>query len=417
MQHRTLVALLVLHVTIAHAATADIDGDGIVDSEEDGNGNGIVDVGETDWRNADTDGGGEADGSEIRNGRDPFLITDDMTFDMDGDGLTNGEEFNRGTNPRNPDSDGDGLSDRNDPFPLEKAFRTDADHDGVADEWEAQHGLSPSDPTDALGDKDGDGLTNKKEFTEDTDPKTKDTDRDGIADGEELERGTDPEESPCLALTENPPPIFPDLAGHWSMEFVGLLSRTLAQPSREPIIKGYAQAHDAPLFAPDNQISRFEILKIALMSSCIRLERGFPEELREFSDVPKTEDSSETSDDKLRRKVIYTASSLGIVQGYPDGSFRPERPVNRAEALKMILLAAQIDRTDDVAIPFPDIYEGEWYIPYVKQAISFDLVEGYGDGFFRPATFITRAEAAKITHHVMLSNPHVNGYVLVGEGG
>ena len=54
---------------------------------------------ETDRMNADTDRGGEADGAEVRAGRNPLLQVDDFTWDKDEDGLTNGEEFEKRTNP------------------------------------------------------------------------------------------------------------------------------------------------------------------------------------------------------------------------------------------------------------------------------------------------------------------------------
>ncbi|MDY6904557.1 MAG: hypothetical protein SWH61_07715 [Thermodesulfobacteriota bacterium] len=65
----------------------------------------------------------------------------------------------------------------------------DLDGDGLPDTWEIQHGLDPSDITDAMTDNDapeGDGLTNLEEYCRGTDPINADTDGDGINDGEEF---------------------------------------------------------------------------------------------------------------------------------------------------------------------------------------------------------------------------------------
>src|SRR3989344_4694538 len=71
----SLCALLTFTPFLASAQTGyDIDGDAIPDKDEDVNNNGIVDVGETDWKNADTDNGGEADGTEKKTGRNPFVM-------------------------------------------------------------------------------------------------------------------------------------------------------------------------------------------------------------------------------------------------------------------------------------------------------------------------------------------------------
>src|SRR3989338_6734878 len=419
--HRFLTFLLCIVLSAtpfpASAQTAfDIDGDAIADKDEDVNNNGIVDVGETDWRNADTDNGGEADGSEIKAGRDPFIRQDDMTFDADGDGLTNGEELLRSTDPKKADTDGDGIMDKADPFPLEKAFTKDEDKDNVADEWEQENQLSVTTPADATEEADNDGLNNSEEFIEGTDPNDKDTDKDGVEDGEEVEEGTDPEESAWLhAGTQSL--SFGDMSGHWAEAVVSVLSRTQILPTLEPIVKGYMQPGEPTFFLPDRNISRFEILKIALYSSCISLRVDWDTASPiTFTDVPRISRPRESDDREQHRKIIYTAASLGIVQGYEDGTFRPDQPVTRGEALKIMLAASRLEDIDEeIEIPFSDVDESTWSLPYIIKALLYDLIEGYGDDTFHPDDAITRAEAAKIVHHIMISNPNVNGYVIPND--
>jgi len=101
--------------------------------------------------------------------------------------------------------------------------------------------------------------------------------------------------------------------------------------------------------------------------------------------------------------AIAYAHGDGIVQGYEDGSFHPDKVLNRAEFTKMIISARFTSREieDCIALStakdrFPDIYYAFWYGKYVCLAKSWGIVGGYPDGTFRPERTISYAEAAKI---------------------
>lgn len=81
----------------------DTDNDSISDGVEDANHNGVVDTGETNPCNADTDGDGMPDGWEVDNSLDP-LVEDDASEDSDGDGYNNLAEYQKNTDPNNADS-------------------------------------------------------------------------------------------------------------------------------------------------------------------------------------------------------------------------------------------------------------------------------------------------------------------------
>lgn len=84
---------------------ADSDHDGLEDYLEDGNGNGLVDPGESDPNDPDSDEDGLQDGDEVTRGTDP------LRADSDGDGVNDGTEVAEGTDPLSDDTDGDGYDD------------------------------------------------------------------------------------------------------------------------------------------------------------------------------------------------------------------------------------------------------------------------------------------------------------------
>ncbi len=415
--HLVLAFSLVASPLSALAVTVDVsdlDGDGLANLQEDVNENNKVDTGETDPLRADTDGGGESDGSERKYGRNPLKGEDDYSADPDSDGLPNGLEVQRGTDATVSDTDGDGVSDKDDPFPLEKTFKTDADHDGIADEWEIAHGFKTNAAVDADLDADSDGITNREEFVADTDPRSDDTDRDGIPDGEEVAEGSDPAESLCLSFAESNITRFGDIFGHFAEEGIYQLSGLRVSATQQAIIGGYA-SDSGRIYLPDRPVTRLEFLKMALLGSCISLEPAVVGEALTFSDMTEVLDIDASLDDILRQRLVKTGVLHGIIRGYEeDNSFHPDMPIARAEALKMLLSAS---RLNDIVMSgsgttFSDISSADWFDGVVRQGAALGIVQGYNDGTFGPAKPITRAEAALIILRAIRINPGVNGEVL-----
>jgi len=416
-----LVAALFVTASIPHAfalsSTMDTDGDGLTDAIEDANGTNAMDGGETDPFNADTDGGGESDGSEVSGKRNPLDPTDDMTYDSDGDGWVNGIEASEKTDPHNQDTDGDGLVDPSDPFPLDSRYQVDANSNKLPDEWEVATGLSKSTATPTrVDDPDGDGLTNAEELARGTNPLMTDTDRDGVDDKTELDLSSDPKENACLSFG----PVtadFSDTKDHWAEKIVSRLSRTLILPSSTSVIRGYAVATGAlSPFNPDQKITRYEFLKMVMLTTCSKIRTSSDDAKTTFSDVRKDAPINENPDAAFKRQIIYSASHYSFVAGYEDGTFRPDAPVNRAEALKILSLASSLQAIEVFSpLSFSDVSLDDWYSPYVTAAASREIVRGYEDGTFKPGNAITRAEAAKIVYFTMLGNPTINGYVLPTE--
>lgn len=107
--------------------------------------------------------------------------------------------------------------------------------------------------------------------------------------------------------------------------------------------------------------------------------------------------------------TIYQAafadlSEQGVIQGYQDGLARPERPLNRAEALKIVLRLQR--STQDLvaryqgnlpAMPlFWDTDQSQWYAPYVEAAFEKSFITGYPDGSLRPGQMLRVEEAVAL---------------------
>lgn len=95
---------------------------------------------------------------------------------------------------------------------------------------------------------------------------------------------------------------------------------------------------------------------------------------------------------------ISALVSLGAVGGYPDGTFRPEQTLNRAEFLKIVLLTDDSVRisSSDAAKCFPDVEADAWFSKYVCLALKRGIIQGYPDGLFHPDRPVNYAEALKI---------------------
>ncbi|MFY0584069.1 adventurous gliding motility lipoprotein CglD [Cystobacter fuscus] len=157
-------------------ANQDSDGDGLSDSAEDTNKNGVVDSGETDPRKRDTDGDGLSDATEINTSK-----TDPLNADMDGDTCKDGEEDRNGNGivdpgETNPKKAGD----------CGGATGVDSDQDGISDDVEKANGTNPNNPdTDGDGLRDGQEDRNRNGQVDpgETNPRSKDSDCDGLLDG------------------------------------------------------------------------------------------------------------------------------------------------------------------------------------------------------------------------------------------
>lgn len=179
---------------------------------------------------------------------------------------------------------------------------------------------------------------------------------------------------------ENPLP-FTDTVGHWAESYIQKLY------SRE-VVSGY----NAENYGPDNNLTRAELSKILLNLWGIQAP---PVIEAPFKDI-------ETSD--WHAGYVAKMKELGVIEGYNDGTFKPNQAINRAETLKMLFKMAgkSVENVDMATNPFSDVAKNEWYAPYIIYASQQGYVNGYVDseghstGIFGPDNNVTRGEIAKI---------------------
>ena len=116
----------------------------------------------------------------------------------------------------------------------------------------------------------------------------------------------------------------------------------------------------------------------------------------------QTNSYSDVTPDKWFNNAISTLSNGGILSGYEDGTFQPNKKITRAEFATMAVrfFSASYDGED----LFPDI-DKHWAQEYINTAASQGIINGYEDGTFRPDQPITRAEAMTIVNRVLERHP------------
>lgn len=106
-------------------------------------------------------------------------------------------------------------------------------------------------------------------------------------------------------------------------------------------------------------------------------------------------------------QAIRWGKTSRVLNGYPDGTFQPDKTVNRAEFLKIVLEGKGVNvATATAPTKFTDVDENAWYAPYVRYAKAQGIIQGYGDGSFKPSQPVNFAEALKMAY-VALNVPSV----------
>ena len=144
---------------------------------------------------------------------------------------------------------------------------------------------------------------------------------------------------------------------------------------------------------PEGKITRAEVATIYFRMLTDESRTKFWSQSNSYSDV-KTGD--------WFNNAVSTLSKAGIIAGYEDGSFRPNGYITRAEFAT--IAARFFDVTYNGKDLFPDI-SGHWAKDYINQAANKGFVNGYEDGTFKPDRNITRAEAVTLVNRTLDRHP------------
>lgn len=190
--------------------------------------------------------------------------------------------------------------------------------------------------------------------------------------------------------TEQSVPDFNDTAGHWASE-------DIQRAARISLVNGYPDG----TFQPDRSINRAEFL-VLLMRALNLAESGeaAPGGATANDAAPASELLSFTDANRIglwAREAIAKAVGLGIVFGYSDGTFQPDRPITRAEMAVMIARALGFALEEKTVTDFADDADiPDWAKGAVEVLRKENLIFGRDDARFAPDSPATRAESIVI---------------------
>ncbi|MFD0695515.1 S8 family serine peptidase [Paenibacillus sp. GCM10027628] len=160
---------------------------------------------------------------------------------------------------------------------------------------------------------------------------------------------------------------FIDIDGHWAVDAISKLTQ-------QEVISGYGNYR----FAPDRPITRAEAATVLTRALKLSKQR----QLR-FSDMT----TSHWAYDNVAKAV-----QADLVDGYPDGTFGPDRTLTRMEMTQMLARSMNMTGKRRGNSPFNDVDDSYWGIGILKQMWADGWVSGYPDGTFHPDAEATRAE-------------------------
>lgn len=177
--------------------------------------------------------------------------------------------------------------------------------------------------------------------------------------------------------------IFPDIGNHTFVCYV-------AQLAKDDVVHGYADGE----FKPDDIVTRGQMTKFIVNAFKIPMNTDGDG----FSDVPK---------DHTMYPYIQTLKNLGIVGGYSDGEFKPDRELSRDESTKFVVKAMEnYGKVFNIKIyeEFPDVADDNVFYDYIYKLYytkngGETIIGGYSDGSFKPDEQLTRGQMSKIIYN------------------
>lgn len=165
--------------------------------------------------------------------------------------------------------------------------------------------------------------------------------------------------------------------------------------------KGIINGYEDNSFKPNQEINRAEALKIITLATGTIDEKTLNEKAIEeapFSDTPL---------EAWFTKYLSAAKQQQLINGHPDGSFKPFETINLAESLKILLKADQknldfknLEYENLIQLLFADTPDNEWFTPYTKYAGSLEILDINSNNSISPEKKITRGYLAEIIYRL-----------------
>lgn len=165
--------------------------------------------------------------------------------------------------------------------------------------------------------------------------------------------------------------------------------------NEHPTHIGYINGYPDGGVRPEGDITREEIAAILYRVTNHEYEAPFVETGAVFPDV------------EFGRWSVHNIEYLadkGVIIGYPDGEYKPTRNLTRAEFAALIFRFAKLEHTE-TENPFADLEKAHWAYADVLALVESGLVEGYEDGTFRPEDNISRAEVMTVINKLLGRKP------------
>ena len=152
----------------------------------------------------------------------------------------------------------------------------------------------------------------------------------------------------------------------------------------------YIIGYEDDTVRPENNITRAEVATIFFRLLTDDSRARYWSQTNAFSDVSSSD---------WFNNAVSTMANAGILTGYPDGTFKPNAPITRAE---FAAIAARFsDVTYNGACSFTDVAKTHWAFDEISLADHLGWITGYPDDTFRPSRNITRAEAMTLINRVL----------------
>ena len=148
----------------------------------------------------------------------------------------------------------------------------------------------------------------------------------------------------------------------------------------------YLSGYGGGMFGPADNMTRAQVAQMFY-------------NLLNNKNVAITASFSDVSSDAWYAEAVNTLASLGIVTGEGNDRYAPDRSISRAEFTAIAMRFADLATGGENV--FSDVAENTWYYDYVVGSIQYGWINGYSDGTFRPENTITRAEVTTIVNRML----------------